>query len=55
MRTIVVAVALTVLAACSAEVKGPRVEVTPPKVVIGPDGGHGGGFCPPGQARKGNC
>lgn len=19
------------------------------------DGGHGGGFCPPGQAKKGNC
>jgi hypothetical protein len=26
-------------------------------VVIDPNGGggHGGGFCPPGQAKKGNC
>lgn len=55
MRTIVVALALLAVAACSAEVKGPKVEVTPPKVVIGPDDGHGGNFCPPGQAKKGNC
>lgn len=24
-------------------------------VVIDPHGGYGGGFCPPGQAKKGNC
>jgi len=24
-------------------------------VVVDPDHGHGGGFCPPGQAKKGNC
>ncbi|MDA7417280.1 hypothetical protein PGB34_12995 [Xenophilus arseniciresistens] len=27
-------------------------------VIIDPPGGHGGGqgkFCPPGQAKKGNC
>lgn len=39
------------LAACSAEVKPAKVELgpAPVKVTIG------GGFCPPGQARKGNC
>lgn len=27
-----------------------------PGVVVEPDGyGGGGGFCPPGQAKKGNC
>ncbi|GAC1460777.1 MAG: hypothetical protein NVSMB70_06470 [Chamaesiphon sp.] len=35
--------------------------VIPGGVVVGDrdgghdDGGHGGGFCPPGQAKKGNC
>ncbi len=55
MLRIVVAVALLAMAACSAEVKGPKVEVTPPKVVIGPADSGNGGFCPPGQAKKGNC
>jgi hypothetical protein len=52
MRLIIIAMALTALAACSVDVRGPRVGVTPPQVVIGPDGGHGT-FCPPGQAKKG--
>jgi hypothetical protein len=24
-------------------------------VIVDPHGGGGGGFCPPGQAKKGNC
>ncbi|WP_334119250.1 hypothetical protein [Limnobacter sp.] len=24
-------------------------------VIVDPHDGHGGGFCPPGQAKKGNC
>lgn len=27
----------------------------PPGVVVAPQGGPGNGFCPPGQAKKGNC
>ena len=42
------------LAACTAEVKGPKVEVTPPKIEIGPAEPNRD-FCPPGQAKKGNC
>ncbi|WP_179403427.1 hypothetical protein [Burkholderia guangdongensis] len=26
-----------------------------PGVVVVPQGGPGNGFCPPGQAKKGNC
>ncbi|CAB3726494.1 hypothetical protein [Trinickia soli] len=26
-----------------------------PGVVVRPQGGPGNGFCPPGQAKKGNC
>lgn len=26
-----------------------------PAVVVHPQGGPGNGFCPPGQAKKGNC
>ena len=42
------------LGACS--VKGPEVTVRPPIEINAGGGGHGhGGFCPPGQAKKGNC
>jgi hypothetical protein len=43
------------LAACTATVRTPEVELrtAPVKVVVG--GGGGGGFCPPGQAKKGVC
>jgi hypothetical protein len=51
-RLLFAVIALGVLGACSAEVKGPRVQVTPPKVEVGPDVGD---FCPPGQAKKGRC
>jgi hypothetical protein len=53
-RRLVLALAVLAVTGCSAEVKGPKVQVTPPKVVVGPSGGHGD-FCPPGQAKKGNC
>lgn len=26
-----------------------------PGVIVRPQGGPGNGFCPPGQAKKGNC
>jgi hypothetical protein len=51
-RLLLAAIALGVLGACSAELKGPRVQVTPSTVEFGPDAG---GFCPPGQAKKGRC
>jgi hypothetical protein len=42
------------LGACTADVRPGKVEVepTPVRVTIG---GGGGGFCPPGQAKKGHC
>ncbi len=43
-----------ILTACAAEVKGPSVAVRAPAVVLGDDHHHGG-FCPPGQAKKGRC
>ena len=52
MRILVTAFAILVLAACTARVKPPTVDVSAPRVVI--DGGDGG-FCPPGQAKKGRC
>jgi hypothetical protein len=39
-----------VLAGCSAELKGPSAEFSSP--LFRADHGH---FCPPGQAKKGNC
>ncbi|MCL4649502.1 hypothetical protein [Burkholderia multivorans] len=36
------------LAGCVAYVPGPPV-------VVAPQAGPGNGFCPPGQAKKGNC
>ena len=47
--------ALVILAACAAEVKGPKVEITPPEIVIKSDKHSGSTFCPPGQAKKGRC
>lgn len=37
-------------------VKGPEIEVKPPiHIKAEPGGPPGGTFCPPGQAKKGNC
>jgi hypothetical protein len=51
-RLCIVCIVAVGLAACAAEVKPDKVELRPApvKVTIG-----GGGFCPPGQAKKGNC
>ncbi len=44
---------LALLTSCTARVDGPSVRVKPPTVEIG--SGDDGGFCPPGQAKKGRC
>jgi hypothetical protein len=44
------------VSACT--VSGPRVQVQPAEVKLRPvtvEMGGGGGFCPPGQAKKGRC
>ncbi len=53
-RLVALVLACSWLAACTAEVRPPSVELRPApvKVVIGEGGG---GFCPPGQAKKGRC
>jgi hypothetical protein len=40
------------LASCQTEIDGPKLKISAPSVSIG---GGGGGFCPPGQAKKGRC
>ena len=47
--------AIGLLAACEASVRGPSAEISLPGIKV--DSGHNssGGFCPPGQARKGRC
>jgi hypothetical protein len=54
MRTIIALATLALLVACTASVRAPTIDISavPAKVRIG---GGGGGFCPPGQAKKGNC
>ncbi len=39
------------LASCKTELEGPKLKISVPSVTIG----GGGGFCPPGQAKKGQC
>ncbi|MBU6493089.1 MAG: hypothetical protein KGK15_15655 [Burkholderiales bacterium] len=41
----------TLVQGCALYVPAPGVVVVPD----GPRGGPGNGFCPPGQAKKGNC
>jgi hypothetical protein len=37
-------------------VKGPEIEMKPPiEIKTEPGSKSGGKFCPPGQAKKGNC
>jgi hypothetical protein len=54
MRTLAALSALLLFAACTASVRAPDVELraAPVKIQVG---GAGGGFCPPGQAKKGVC
>jgi Prokaryotic membrane lipoprotein lipid attachment site len=50
MRQIFVAlVALAVLSACTATIEPPKAKIVVPAISTSP------GFCPPGQAKKGNC
>jgi hypothetical protein len=53
MRTLAALSALLLFAACTASVRAPEVELraAPVKIQVG----GGGGFCPPGQAKKGVC
>lgn len=44
------------LSGCSVRVPGVSADIGDGvHVDVGGGGGHGGGFCPPGQAKKGNC
>ena len=50
MRQILPALlALAVLSACTATIEPPKAKIVVPSVASSP------GFCPPGQAKKGNC
>lgn len=53
LRVISAVLVLAVLVACTASIDAPSVRVKPATVEIGPD--NDGGFCPPGQAKKGRC
>lgn len=48
LSMLVLGLAIT-LAGCSVRTPGVSVDIG------GGGGGHGGDFCPPGQAKKGNC
>lgn len=53
-------VAIWLLAAAGMVLSGCEIYVPAPEGVVvapqgGPHGGPGNGFCPPGQAKKGNC
>jgi hypothetical protein len=54
MRTIIALATLAFLGACTASVRPPAIDISAAPVGIRVGGG-GGGFCPPGQAKKGNC
>ncbi len=49
--------ATVLLAACTARVTPPTVEIEagPPVQIEVGDGHSSGGFCPPGQQKKGRC
>jgi hypothetical protein len=50
MRQVLIAVlALSVLSACTATIEPPKAKIVVPAIAPSP------GFCPPGQAKKGNC
>ena len=52
-RVLSAALMLALLASCTARVDGPSFRVKPATIDI--DSGNDGGFCPPGQAKKGRC
>jgi hypothetical protein len=50
MRQILVTLlAVSLLCACTATIEPPKARVVVPAIATSP------GFCPPGQAKKGNC
>jgi hypothetical protein len=51
-RLFAAVLAVALLTACEASIKGPSAEIGLPKLKI-----YSGssGFCPPGQAKKGRC
>lgn len=51
MKKIIIALAVSagILSGCAVYVPDQ------PGVIMAPQGGSGNGFCPPGQAKKGNC
>lgn len=55
MKFIIAVCAVLLLSSCT--VRPDPVKVKIPGVTIESEGGNGGGkgFCPPGQAKKGNC
>lgn len=53
LRVLSALLLLALFTACTARVDGPTVRVKPATIEIGP--GDDGGFCPPGQAKKGRC
>ncbi|MGU7769630.1 hypothetical protein ACV229_05545 [Burkholderia sp. MR1-5-21] len=48
-------IALLAAAGLMSVLSGCAVYVPGAPVVVAPQGGPGNGFCPPGQAKKGNC
>jgi hypothetical protein len=51
MRQVFVALlALSVLSACTATIEPPKAKIVVPAIAT-----TSPGFCPPGQAKKGNC
>jgi len=58
VKILAVLVAFSALSACQATVRSPEMEVEGPggvEVKIKDGGSDNGKFCPPGQAKKGNC
>ena len=50
MRSILVTLlAVSLLSACTATIEPPKARIVVPAIATSP------GFCPPGQAKKGNC
>ena len=50
MRRITTALlAFSLLCACTASIEPPKAKIVVPAIATSP------GFCPPGQAKKGNC
>ena len=51
MRTLLALLVVAALGGCAVYTPAGSIVVDP----AGPASGGGGGFCPPGQAKKGNC